>query len=41
MTSVLNMHVWLVANRLRDFNKNTYSYDLSEKLIEYFEEKIS
>lgn len=41
MISVLNMHVWLVANRLRDFTKNQFSYSLSEKLIEQFEEKIS
>ena len=41
MISVLNMHVWLIANRLRDFTKNQFSYSLSEKLIEQFEEKIT
>jgi hypothetical protein len=34
--SIINMHVWLIYQRLRDFSENKFAFQLREELIESY-----
>lgn len=34
--SVVNMHIWLVVTRLRDFTKNKFAEELAQNLIDVY-----
>lgn len=34
--SIVNMHIWLVVSRLKDFVKNKFAFDLADDLIDAF-----